>query len=518
MKAIRLKHFFRFTKRQVGAWWVHEFEWVAKPFDGLKPRHCSPYDPKLPLAGSDTNNTLYSRKDKETANPKIVDYIPTGYEICSEKVAITQSADAEILLYILRSDKDRVYLLQAQKDYPRQVSTQKDFAKCYPSGKTFEETLLWVQQNPKLQIARNYLQHKCPVNLWTTVKNLAREEWEQLGRQVITSKSKPSYTSAEVAAKKYQPGNYTIPATTLEEAEADYGVKPGSQVFLYQGKLECESWFITDHTKAVKRFSELQHLPQVTKVCQQPPSNTYDLTNNQENLLKLGKCLKPGPISISIHELRVLPKDLQWRLLPEFLTLNSYTANHVLTHPSRVNQLFVPELEAVKQYKISSQVTKYFEGTIGYCYLRRDLEKCPLRNMREEFKVQRLRHDQLLAVYPRLPRTWTQATDTQIKKWQDIQRQVDAGTMVRYHDLPVFREMLSDDKRWLQVADWLKTWDSNAVTDYDGVIYCPPYQTLDELAQLPQAGALFKQLFQDPLVQHLLHNSKAQAHIITEQI
>jgi hypothetical protein len=194
------------------------------------------------------------------------------------------------------------------------------------------------------------------------------------------------------------------------------------------------------------------------------------------------------------------------------------------TTGKEAKRLFLPEKEARILYQIPPTLQRYWVEALSssyeISYLLADLAQCPLRNRKQEKKESGIRKAQLLQRHPKLPSRWWNATDEDVREWQDLQKAIESGAIISVAEAPVFRESLSDPPGLaFQIQTWLLSNDPAARQDpIEKGVYCPGYRTLDELSQLPNYAELVKILFPSPLALSLIESRSAQAVLVADAL
>ena len=524
----------RVVRTKIGAWYRFDLVWqdVTNP---PKPVDVVPFDPSVALAGRDREKNLYSRTDC----PPGIDGLPIVKKVPADMVdigklpdhmidrgnsCIVQREDADVCLYIDQPErgKPEFKLACKKEDIPIQLreTVGKEFI--YDAHIPEEEVILWIQNKPHIHMLwpRNVL---CAAE-----DSVSRQEWEEIGRRILTTRKLDRYTIQQTAQLvKPDPSNekacLQVPVATVEGA-AELGLEIVKPTETDGASIYTNDLIVTDTAKAARVFPVLARMPKVRRIKYDYVGECYPLS--ERNVAILEAAYKETTITLNNGCIRLSSKLEEFDLakFKGFLLSQTYEQPKAHTTGEEANRLFLPEKEAKNLYQIPSTLQRYWvealNSSYDISYLLEDLAQCPLRNRKQEKKESGIRKAQLLKHYPKLPSRWWTATDEDVRKWQDLQKEVESGAVINMVEAPVFRESLSDPPGLaFQIQTWLLNNDPAARQDpIEKGVYCPGYRTLDELSQLPNYSELIKILFPSPLALSLIESKSAQAVLVADAL
>lgn len=528
---------------QVGTWWEVELTFKHQLTQAIAARDVVHFDPSLAVAGVDGDEIIYSRTDQPRSTNwgakgdqlqgiQIVAERPKEYVVSYRHKCIVARPDARVCLVAPSNRTCDMFLAYHPGDLPTQLRPTPN-THCSIVAEDEDRLFLWLQSHPHLYLEWNIAQDDGKNNflsnnrqcVWSQTNTFTKPEWKRLGYLPITNQQKEKYSRKEVA--KFQAEGYrwqlTVPSPTIEEAEAEYGLKTNKVESTNHQAITSSQFTIVDRAKAAKLFPYVAAVPQAKKIGHK--YSGYGFNISPENLAVLSKAFIGDTLSTGDGYLYLETGiELDPAKIVGWLQYQSGGTHPAFyTSVAEFTRLFIRVEEAERLHQIAGTPQKVHittdKCTEGVCYHRKDIAKYPLRDHKKEKKSRESRRKDLLKAYPHLPRKWYEHADSAVSLWQDIHQRCAAGELQECTDIPVFRGLTYQDNRKFTIKDWINKNDPQS--RYDGIehkTYCPPYTNLDELASLPNYAELVQYLFDDKLIHQLLLSKKAQAALIAEMI
>jgi len=513
----------RVVRTKIGAWHRIDLVWQDAT-NPPRPADVVPFDLNLALAGRDRQRNLYSRTDCPPGvdGTPIVKKLPAGM-VDRGNTCVVQREDADVCLYLDQPERGKPEFKLACKkdDIPIQLWKAVGKKFIYDAHLPDADVLLWIQDKPHIHML-------WPRNaLCATDDSLSRREWEELGRRILTNKELDRYPIQQTA-RLVEPGekaHLQVPVATIEEA-AELGLEIAEPLETDGASIYANEILVTDTAKAVRIFPVLARMPKVSKIRFDYLGESYPISEG--NLAILEAAYKETTITLNKDCIRLNSNLDEFDLakFSGFLLTKASMWEQPKAHTTgkEAKRLFLPEKEARILYQIPPTLQRYWVEALNssyeISYLLADLAQCPLRNRKQEKKESGIRKAQLLQRHPKLPSRWWNATDEDVRKWQDLQKAIESGAIISMAEAPVFRESLSDPPGLaFQIQTWLLSNDPAARQDpIEKGVYCPGYRTLDELSQLPNYAELVKILFPSPLALSLIESRSAQAVLVADAL